>query len=95
LPAALTRDGRAETLAILSGGTREQRQLILTRLAFAHLFAWTGTSVPVNRDDARFPNDNRTVAMFTALYRAARNQQILVLTYPQRAFPVLDRKGRV
>ena len=89
LPAALTRDGQAETLHILSGGTREQ-VAILTRLAFARLFARTGTQVPVILDDALVhSDDDRIEAMFTALHRVARDQQILVLTCRQRAFAAL------
>lgn len=89
LPAALTRDGRAETLDILSGGTREQ-VAILTRLAFARLFARTGRSVPVILDDALvYSDDDRIEAMFTALHRVAQDQQVLVLTCRQRAFAAL------
>lgn len=89
LPAALTRDGQAETLDILSGGTREQ-VAILTRLAFARLFARTGTTVPVILDDALVhSDDDRIEAMFTAIHRVAQDQQILVLTCRQRAFAAL------
>ena len=89
LPAALTRDGQAETLDILSGGTREQ-VAILTRLAFARLFARAGTQVPVILDDALVhSDDDRIEAMFTALHRVSRDQQILVLTCRQRAFAAL------
>ena len=89
LPAALTRDGQAETLDILSGGTREQ-VAILTRLAFARLFARRGTQVPVILDDALVhSDDDRIEAMFTALHRVAQDQQILVLTCRQRAFAAL------
>lgn len=89
LPASLTRDGQAETLDILSGGTREQ-VAILTRLAFARLFARTGTRVPVILDDALVhTDDDRIEAMFTALHRVAQDQQILVLTCRQRAFATL------
>lgn len=89
LPAALTRNGQAETLDILSGGTREQ-VAILTRLAFARLFAAAGRPVPVILDDALVhSDDDRIEAMFTALHRTARDQQILVLTCRQRAFAAL------
>jgi len=89
LPAALTRGGQAEALEILSGGTREQ-VAILTRLAFARLFAHAGTSVPVILDDALVhSDDDRIEAMFTALHRVAQDQQILVLTCRQRAFAAL------
>lgn len=89
LPQALTRDGQAETLDILSGGTREQ-VAILTRLAFARLFAQAGRAVPVILDDALVhTDDERIEAMFTALHRIAADQQVLVLTCRQRAFASL------
>ncbi len=89
LPAILTRNGQAEALDILSGGTREQ-VAILTRLAFARLFARAGRPVPVILDDALVhSDDDRIEAMFTALHRTARDQQILVLTCRQRAFAAL------
>lgn len=89
LPATLTRNGQAEALEILSGGTREQ-VAILTRLAFARLFAASGRSVPVILDDALVhSDDDRIEAMFDALHRTARDQQILVLTCRQRAFAAL------
>ncbi len=89
LPAALSRDGQAEALDILSGGTREQ-VAILTRLAFARLFASAGRPVPLILDDALVhSDDDRIEAMFTALHRTARDQQILVLTCRQRAFAAL------
>lgn len=89
LPAVLTRNGQDESLDILSGGTREQ-VAILTRLAFARLFAASGRPVPVILDDALVhSDDDRIEAMFTALHRVARDQQILVLTCRQRAFAAL------
>ncbi|MGA1269851.1 MAG: ATP-binding protein, partial [Gemmobacter sp.] len=89
LPATLTRNGQAEALGILSGGTREQ-VAILTRLAFARLFAASGRPVPVILDDALVhSDDDRIEAMFDALHRSARDQQILVLTCRQRAFAAL------
>jgi DNA repair exonuclease SbcCD ATPase subunit len=89
LPATLTRDGQGEALDILSGGTREQIA-VLTRLAFARLFARAGRPVPVILDDALVhSDDDRIEAMFTALHRAARDQQIIVLTCRQRAFATL------
>ncbi|RJE79204.1 ATP-binding protein [Paracoccus sp. JM45] len=96
LPVALTRNGQAEPLEILSGGTREQ-VAVLTRLAFARLFARTGTAVPVILDDALVhSDDDRIEAMFTALHRVAADQQILVLTCRQRAFATLGGyKARV
>lgn len=96
LPVALTRDGQSEPLDILSGGTREQIA-ILTRLAFARLFARTGMAVPVILDDALVhSDDDRIEAMFTALHHVARDQQIIVLTCRQRAFAALGGdKARV
>lgn len=89
LPVALTRDGQEEGFDILSGGTREQLA-ILTRLAFARLFARSGRPVPVILDDALVhSDDDRIEAMFTALHRVARDQQIIVLTCRQRAFAPL------
>lgn len=95
LPAMLTRDGQAEALEILSGGTREQ-VAILTRLAFARLFAASGRPVPVILDDALVhSDDDRIEAMFDALHRSARDQQILVLTCRQRAFAALGGERAV
>lgn len=89
LPTVLTRDGQDEALDILSGGTREQLA-ILTRLAFARLFARSGRPVPVILDDALVhSDDDRIEAMFTALHRVAQDQQIIVLTCRQRAFAPL------
>jgi hypothetical protein len=89
LPHILTRDGQPEPLDILSGGTREQLA-ILTRLAFARLFAAAGRAVPVILDDALVhSDDDRIEAMFTALHRVAQDQQVLVLTCRQRAFAAL------
>ncbi len=89
LPIALTRDGQDEALDILSGGTREQLA-ILTRLAFARLFARSGRPVPVILDDALVhSDDDRIESMFTALHRVAQDQQIIVLTCRQRAFAPL------
>ncbi|MDE3121959.1 MAG: chromosome segregation protein SMC, partial [Paracoccaceae bacterium] len=89
LPASLTRNGQPEALEILSGGTREQ-VAILTRLAFARLFAASGRPVPVILDDALVhSDDDRIEAMFDALHRTARDQQILILTCRQRAFAAL------
>ena len=89
LPTALTRDGQEEGLDILSGGTREQLA-VLTRLAFARLFARAGRPVPVILDDALVhSDDDRIEAMFTALHRVAQDQQIIVLTCRQRAFAPL------
>jgi DNA repair exonuclease SbcCD ATPase subunit len=95
LPATLTRNGQEESLEILSGGTREQLA-ILTRLAFARLFAAAGRSVPVILDDALVhSDDDRIEAMFDALHRTSRDQQILVFTCRQRAFAALGGERAV
>jgi hypothetical protein len=89
LPSHLSRNGTPEGLDILSGGTREQIA-VLTRLAFARLFARQGRAVPVILDDALVQtDDDRIEAMFTALHRTARDQQVIVLTCRQRAFAAL------
>ncbi|SLN56246.1 Chromosome partition protein Smc [Aquimixticola soesokkakensis] len=86
LPAGLRRGATEEGLEDLSGGTREQIA-ILTRLAFARLFARQGLHMPIVLDDALvFSDDARIVKMFTALTRVAQNQQILVFSCRQMAF---------
>lgn len=86
LPSTLRRGPHDEPLDMLSGGTREQLA-ILTRLAFARLLARSGSVVPIILDDALVhSDDDRIVAMFTALHRVAQDQQILVFTCRQRAF---------
>ncbi|UWR21368.1 AAA family ATPase [Sulfitobacter sp. S190] len=89
LPDTLARDGVAEELGTLSGGTREQIA-ILTRLAFARLFARQGREVPIILDDALvYSDDDRIVKMFTALHRVAEDQQVIVFTCRQMAFDTL------
>lgn len=89
MPEVLTRNGDEERLESLSGGTQEQIA-ILTRLAFARLFARQGRHVPVVLDDALvFSDDDRIIKMFTALNRVALDQQILVFTCRQMAFAQL------
>lgn len=86
LPAQMERAGTAEDVIQLSGGTQEQIA-VLTRLAFARLFARQGTPVPVILDDALvYSDDNRIERMFTALHRVAQGQQVIVFTCRQRAF---------
>ncbi len=86
LPAGLTRGQTEETLDALSGGTKEQIA-ILTRLAFARLFARRGQHMPIVLDDALvYSDDDRIIKMFTALTRVAQDQQILVFTCRQLAF---------
>ena len=89
LPGTLARGGAAEPVSILSGGTQEQIA-ILTRLAFARLFARAGTPVPVILDDALVHSDDtRILRMFTALHRIAADQQVIVLTCRTMAFEAL------
>ena len=86
LPSGLTRANTDETLDDLSGGTREQIA-ILTRLAFARLFARQGRHMPIILDDALvFSDDDRIIKMFTALTRVAKDQQIIVFSCRQLAF---------
>ena len=87
LPQGLVRGGGVdETLETLSGGTQEQIA-ILTRLAFARLFAKQGKPMPVILDDALvYSDDTRIIAMFTALHRAAADQQVIVFSCRQMAF---------
>ncbi|MCZ4353317.1 chromosome segregation protein SMC [Roseovarius aestuarii] len=86
LPSGLVRGADEETLDDLSGGTQEQIA-ILTRLAFARLFARQGRHMPIVLDDALvYSDDDRIIRMFTALTRVAQDQQIIVFTCRQLAF---------
>ena len=86
LPTGLMRDAEEETLDDLSGGTKEQIA-ILTRLAFARLFARKGRHMPIILDDALvYSDDDRIIKMFTALTRVAQDQQIIVFSCRQLAF---------
>ncbi len=85
-PGALRRGGETEAFESLSGGTQEQIA-ILTRLAFARLFARRGQHLPIILDDALvYSDDDRIVKMFTALNRVAMEQQIIVFSCRQLAF---------
>ncbi|WP_370285851.1 AAA family ATPase [Pseudooceanicola nanhaiensis] len=85
-PGALRRGGETEAFETLSGGTQEQIA-ILTRLAFARLFARRGQHLPIILDDALvYSDDDRIVKMFTALNRVAMDQQIIVFSCRQLAF---------
>lgn len=89
LPQALSRGGEPEDMESLSGGTQEQIA-ILTRLAFARLYARQGREVPIILDDALvYSDDSRIVKMFTALNRVASQQQIIVFSCRQLAFESL------
>ncbi len=86
LPQGMARGGTDETMDVLSGGTQEQIA-ILTRLAFARLFARQGKPMPVILDDALvYSDDSRISAMFTALHRVATDQQVIVFSCRQMAF---------
>lgn len=86
LPQGLARGGDAEPVEMLSGGTQEQIA-ILTRLAFARLFAKQGKPMPIILDDALvYSDDTRITAMFTALHRVAADQQVIVFSCRQMAF---------
>lgn len=80
------RHGVDEPFERLSLGTREQIAT-LVRLAFADLLAERGEAVPVVLDDAlTFADEARFDAMKTALARAARRHQVLVLTCRPRDY---------
>lgn len=86
LPNGLSRADTDEPLEDLSGGTREQIA-ILTRLAFARLYAHQGRHMPIILDDALvYSDDDRIIKMFTALTRVAKDQQIIVFSCRQLAF---------
>lgn len=86
LPQGLARGGLDEPVEMLSGGTQEQIA-ILTRLAFARLFARQGKPMPIILDDALvYSDDMRITAMFTALHRVAADQQVIVFSCRQMAF---------
>ncbi len=86
LPTGLMRDQAEESLEDLSGGTKEQIA-ILTRMAFARLFARQRRHMPIVLDDALvYSGDDRIIKMFTALRGVAQDQQILVFSGRQLAF---------
>lgn len=89
LPARIRRGAVVDDIDVLSGGAIEQ-VAILTRLAFARLYARQGRQVPVILDDALVhSDDDRIVRMFTALTRISRDQQIIVFSCRSRAFEEL------
>lgn len=82
----IIRRGVEDEVADLSGGTYEQIA-ILTRLAFARLFAKQGHHVPVILDDALVhSDDDRISTMFDVLAHMAQDQQVIVLSCRTRAF---------
>ncbi len=86
LPDKIRRNGIEDSFDMLSGGAAEQIA-ILTRLAFARLYAKQGRQVPVILDDALvFSDDDRIVQMFTALTKISKDQQIIVFSCRTRAF---------
>ena len=91
-PSVIERNSVREQLARMSDGTQEQIA-VLVRLAFARLFADTGSSVPLILDDALvYSDDQRIAAMFRVLEAAAEQHQVIVLTCRTLAFAGL--KGR-
>lgn len=82
----ITRDGITDKVDVLSGGAYEQIA-ILTRLAFAKLFAENGNHVPIILDDALVHTDDERIStMFNLLAQIAQDQQIIVLSCRTRAF---------
>jgi DNA repair exonuclease SbcCD ATPase subunit len=82
----IIRNGVEDDVNVLSGGAYEQIA-ILTRLAFAKLFAKQGRQVPLILDDALVHTDDERISMmFNMLSHAAKDQQIIVLSCRTRAF---------
>jgi DNA repair exonuclease SbcCD ATPase subunit len=82
----IIRNGVEDDVNMLSGGAYEQIA-ILTRLAFAKLFAKQGRQVPLILDDALVHTDDERIStMFNMLSHAAKDQQIIVLSCRTRAF---------
>jgi DNA repair exonuclease SbcCD ATPase subunit len=82
----IIRNGVEDDVNMLSGGAYEQIA-ILTRLAFARLFAKQGRQVPLILDDALVHTDDERIStMFNMLSHAAKDQQIIVLSCRTRAF---------
>ena len=85
LVARLEREGRADTMARLSGGTREQ-VATLVRVAYAQLLAEQGRALPLVLDDALvYSDDPRLEAMIEVLAGAASRHQVVLLSCHQRA----------
>jgi chromosome segregation ATPase len=77
---------RAEAFTRLSDGTQEQIA-VLVRLAMGAMLAERGMATPIILDDALvYCDDDRIQRMFDALSRAAKHQQIIVLTCRLRSF---------
>lgn len=89
----LMRDGAPEAFQRLSDGTQEQIA-VLVRLAMGGLLHERGEDVPIILDDALvFSDDERIERMFDALNRAARRQQVIVLTCRGASFRSLGGKA--
>ena len=86
----LKRKGQeSEIFGRLSSGTQEQ-VAVLVRLAMGAMIAEKGHDLPIILDDALvFSDDARIEQMFDAINRAARNQQVIVLTCRARSFASL------
>lgn len=85
----IVRAGSEESFERLSDGTREQIA-VLVRLAMGSLLHERGEDVPIILDDALvFCDDDRIELMFDALNRAARTQQVIVLTCRGKSFRTL------
>jgi uncharacterized protein YhaN len=88
----IVRAGAAERFERLSAGAQEQIA-ILVRLAMGTLLRERGEDVPIILDDALvFSDDERIEHMFDALNRAARTQQVIVLTCRSASFRSLGGK---
>ncbi len=86
LVSRIIRNGVPDEVTQLSGGAYEQIA-ILTRLAFAKLFAKQGRPIPLILDDALVHTDDERIStMFNMLSQAAQDQQIIVLSCRTRAF---------
>ncbi|MFN3891322.1 MAG: AAA family ATPase [Beijerinckiaceae bacterium] len=89
----IVRAGSEESFTRLSDGTREQIA-VLVRLAMGALLHERGEDVPIILDDALvFCDDDRMELMFDALNRAARTQQVIVLTCRGKSFRSLGGKA--
>ena len=88
-PTIISRQGKEEPIEHLSLGTQEQIS-IFVRLAFAKLFSYTHSSIPVIIDDAIiYSDDIRIKEIFTALHMQSSNYQIIVFSCRQKSFEEL------
>jgi uncharacterized protein YhaN len=85
----LERGGEVDDIDVLSSGAAEQIA-ILTRLAFARLYAKSGQHLPVILDDPLSNTDDQRIeTMFSLLTQVSREQQIIVFSCHDRAFESL------